>query len=184
MFANLLVYRLAFVMTRVAVIGNAGGGKSTLCRELSRVAGLPYYPVDYIQWRPGWVMMPEAEFHIRHEALIAQERWIIDGLGPWRDIERRFDAADTIIFVDFPLWRHLYWATKRQVRSVFFGRADGPEGCPMWRATFKLYRMMWRLHREMRPKLLSEIAARRNDRDIVHIRSLRDLRRFQSVCAV
>lgn len=180
MFANQAVSRLAFDMTRVAVIGNAGGGKSMLCREMSRALNLPYHPVDNIQWLPGWRMMPEEEFHIRHEALIAQDRWIIDGLGPWRDVERRFDAADTIIFVDLPFWRHVLWATKRQIRSVFFGRSDGPEGCPMWQVTFKLYRMMWWLHRELRPKLLDAIGARRNNRDIVHIRSLGDLQRFRS----
>lgn len=169
-------------MTRVAVIGNAGGGKSTLCREITRVLGLPYHAVDNIQWLPGWVMMPEVDFHIRHEALIAQDRWIIDGFGPWRDIERRLDAADTIILVDHPFWRHLLWATKRQIRSVFFGRPDGPEGCPMWQATFKLYRMMWWLHRDMRPKLLAAMDARRDGRNIVHICSLRDLQRFREAC--
>ena len=167
-------------MTRVAVIGNAGGGKSTLCREINRALGLPYHPVDKIQWLPGWVMMPAAEFHSRHEALIAQDRWIIDGFGPWRDIERRFDAADTIILIDYPFWRHLLWATKRQIRSIFLGRVDGPEGCPMWRVTFKLYRMMWGLQRDMRPRLLAALDARGSDRTIVHIRSLKDLRNFRA----
>jgi adenylate kinase family enzyme len=36
-------------MTRVAVIGNAGGGKSTLCRTLSRARQLPLFPIDQIQ---------------------------------------------------------------------------------------------------------------------------------------
>ena len=167
-------------MTRVAVIGNAGGGKSTLCREISAELGLPYHPIDKIQWLPGWNMLPEDEFHKRHEILISQEKWIIDGFGPWSDIERRFDAADTIIFVDHPFWRHLYWATKRQMRSVFLGRQDGPEGCPMLPVTIKLYRMMWRLHREMRPKLIAAIEERRAGRTIVSIRSLDELARFRS----
>lgn len=169
-------------MTRVAVIGNAGGGKSTLCREISGVLDLPYHPIDRIQWLPGWKPLPAEQFHARHEVLIAQERWIIDGFGPWADIERRFDAADTIIFIDHPFWRHLYWATKRQVRSIFFGRPDGPEGCPMLPVTFKLYRMMWWLQREMRPRLLEAIAARRVGRTIVHIRSPRELAAFRNSC--
>ena len=37
-------------MKRVAVFGNAGGGKSTLAR---RLAELPLYPLDLIQFRPG-----------------------------------------------------------------------------------------------------------------------------------
>ncbi len=126
--------------------------------------------------------MPEADFHVRHEALVAQDRWIIDGLGPWRDIERRFDAADTIVFIDYPFWRHLLWASKRQIRSVFLGRADGPEGCPMWRVTLKLYRMMWWLHRELRPGLLAEVERRRSDKKVVHIQSMHDLQQFRETC--
>ncbi|WP_282606639.1 flagellar protein FlaR [Pelagibius sp. Alg239-R121] len=169
-------------MTRVAVIGNAGGGKSTLCREISAALRLPYHPIDKMQWLPGWVLVSEDVFHDRHEVLIAQDRWVIDGFGPWPDIERRFDRADTIIFVDHPFWRHLFWATKRQIRSIFFGRSDGPDGCPMLPVTLKLYRMMWRLHREMRPKLLTAIQARSADRRIVHIRSLQELARFRQTC--
>jgi len=41
-------------MTRVAVIGNAGGGKSTMCRSLRHVQQLPYYAIDKIQWKPNW----------------------------------------------------------------------------------------------------------------------------------
>lgn len=169
-------------MTRVAVIGNAGGGKSTLCREISHALQLPYHAIDKIQWLPGWKPLPEREFRACHEALIAQDKWIIDGFGPWPDIERRFDAADTIVFVDHPFWRHLYWAGKRQIRSIFFGRLDGPEGCPMWPVTFRLYSMMWRLHREARPRLIEAIDARRAGRTIIHIRSLADLTRFKEHC--
>lgn len=41
-------------MKRIAVIGNAGGGKSTLCRKLSKAKNIPLYPIDRIQWKPGW----------------------------------------------------------------------------------------------------------------------------------
>ena len=36
-------------MTRVAVIGNASGGKSTMCRQLSLALTIPFYPIDRIQ---------------------------------------------------------------------------------------------------------------------------------------
>jgi hypothetical protein len=63
---------------------------------ISRAPDLPHYPVDQIQWFPGWVQRPEDAFHLRPEALLAQDRWIIGGIGPWPAIERRFDAANTI----------------------------------------------------------------------------------------
>lgn len=45
-------------MRRVEIIGNGGGGKSTLAIRLSRDFDLPYHSVDPIQWQPGWVRAP------------------------------------------------------------------------------------------------------------------------------
>ena len=166
-------------MTRVAVIGNAGGGKSTLCRALSKARQLPCYAVDQMQWRPGWSPVPEEEFLRAHEALVAQPTWIIDGFGPWAAVEKRFDLADTIIFVDHPLWVHYWWATKRQIASIFWERPDGPEGCPMLPVTFRLFRMIWQIHRSLRPKLASAIESQRIHKRIFHLRSPHELAEFR-----
>jgi adenylate kinase family enzyme len=165
-------------MTRVMVIGNAGGGKSTMCKVLSAAYSLPHYSIDKIQWRPNWIPAPEGEFTAAHEALLAQERWVIDGYGSWASVLRRMDEADTIILVDHPVRIHYWWATKRQVKALFFGRPDGPEGCPMFPVTIRLFKMMWWLHQEMRPKLLAAIEARREIIRIIHIRSPKQLAEF------
>lgn len=41
-------------MKKVAVFGNAGGGKSTLSQNLAQITGLPWVPLDYLQYKPGW----------------------------------------------------------------------------------------------------------------------------------
>lgn len=84
-------------MTRVAIIGNAGGGKSTLSRILGCARNLPVYPIDHLQWQPGWVAVPLDDFARQHAALLAQERWIIDGWGMPDALLARFERADTII---------------------------------------------------------------------------------------
>ena len=45
-------------MMKVAVIGNAGGGKTTMCRKIGTRLGLPVHHVDMIQWQPGWQRTP------------------------------------------------------------------------------------------------------------------------------
>ena len=165
-------------MTRVMVIGNAGGGKSTMCKALCSAHSLPYHAIDKLQWKPHWVRTPEPEFTKAHEALLSEGRWLIDGYGSWPSVQRRISTADTIVFVDHPIWVHYWWATKRQIKSLFFGRPDGPEGCPMFPVTVRLYRMMWWLHREMRPKLIAAIEARRGTARIIHIRSPKELAEF------
>ncbi len=165
-------------MTRVMVIGNAGGGKSTLCQAICRKHGLPYHAIDQIQWKPNWLATPKAEYDHQHHDLISRDRWLIDGYGSWDSVEARLRACDTIIFVDHPIHIHYWWATKRQVTSLFFGRPDGPEGCRMWPVTIRLFRMMWWLHRDMRPKLLTAIRGRQRHARIIHIKSPVELRRF------
>ena len=165
-------------MTRVMVIGNAGGGKSTMCEGLSSTQSLPYFAIDNIQWMPDWISVPDNEFYEEHESLISKKRWLIDGYGSWDTVLRRMDAADTIIVIDLPIWVHYWWATKRQIKSLFVGDSVGPPGCPMWPVTLRLYKMMWWLHTKQRASLLAEAQLRAIDKRFVHIQSPSALKRF------
>jgi adenylate kinase family enzyme len=128
-------------MTKVAIIGNGGGGKSTLARRLAAATGLPVHEIDDIQWQqPGWVPVPADVVRVRHERILAEAGWIIDGWGPWDAVERRFAAADTVIVVDMPLVRHYWWATKRALRTRRY---------PLVR----LYRTLWFVHRQAMPRV-------------------------------
>ena len=165
-------------MTRIAIIGNAGGGKSTVSRQLRDLLGLPLYPIDRLQWRPGWQAIPKAEFAEAHAKLIVEPRWIIDGWGDFDAIEERFHQADTIILVDYPLWRHYWWAIKRQFMCCFRPRIDGPPGCPMLPMTWSLLKMIGAIDRHAMPRLRSLVGAQRGQKKIFHIRTLADLHAF------
>lgn len=160
---------------KIIVIGNAGGGKSTLCRKISKTYNIPMYPIDHIQWKPGWVRATDQEYREKHEQLLNNKRWIIDGFGPWEFVEQRFDIADTIIFIDLPLYLHYYWATKRQFKCLFKPRIDGPPGCPMLPMTFKLFKMIGYIHKEFRPKILELIKKYESNKLILHITNPKQL---------
>jgi adenylate kinase family enzyme len=68
-------------MKRVAVFGNAGGGKSTLAKRLADLTRLPLYPLDLIQYRAGGGEVPHEEYLKAHADLLRQGEWIIDGFG-------------------------------------------------------------------------------------------------------
>lgn len=165
-------------MTRVAIIGNAGGGKSTIARKLTAALGLPLYAVDQLQWRPGWKAAPRDAFLEAHAALVAEPKWIIDGWGEPEAIEDRFNRADTIILVDYPLWRHYWWAMKRQFMCLFRPRVDGPPGCPMLPMTWPLLKMIWAIDKQALPGLRSLIGKLRDRKAVYHIRTLNDLHAF------
>lgn len=166
-------------MTRVAIIGNAGSGKSTLARRLGALRGLPVVHLDRLYWRPGWARAPAAEFDAAHAQALAADRWIIDGVGPWASVAARVAAADTVVFTDYALWRCYWWAARRQAASLLRPRPDLPPDCPMGPMTIRLARLIWRLHRELRPRLRSLLeAAARDGKRVVHLRRPGDMRRF------
>ena len=159
---------------KIVSIGNAGGGKSTICRQLSKTHKLPLYAIDHIQWQPGWVRVPIDEYAKKHEAFMQQDKWIIDGFGPWDFVKKRFFEADVIIYVDLPIIIHFYWSTKRQFKCLFKPRIDGPPGCPMLPMTFKLYKMIWYIHKHVRPKL-QMLIKQFSYKKIIHIKTTHEV---------
>jgi adenylate kinase family enzyme len=87
-------------MKRVAVFGNAGGGKSTLARQLAVITGLPLHVIDQLQFKEGGAAVPHDEYLKLHRDLLAQQDWIIDGYGDTTTVLERCSVADTLIHVD------------------------------------------------------------------------------------
>ena len=111
-------------MKRIAVFGNAGGGKSTLARRLAEITRLPLYPLDMIQFKPGGGAVPHEEYLKTHADLLRRDEWIIDGFGCKASAWERLAAADTLVYVDLPLATHHWWVTKRFVQGLY----RNPEG--------------------------------------------------------
>lgn len=168
-------------MQRVAVIGNAGGGKSRLSRRIAAARGLPYHAIDLLQYKSGWDLRPE--FEDAHAALIAGDAWVIDGVGTWPSLTARLARADTIVFVDLPFRVHLWWATKRQVRAILFGRPDAPAGARSWPMTIKLYRLMVWVNRDIRPRFEAAALHHAGRARVVHLRSVAELNAFAGALA-
>jgi adenylate kinase family enzyme len=157
-------------VTRIAVIGNGGGGKSTLSRTLAARLGIPHHEVDPVQYRSDWSSVPEEEVVAVLDGWLDEDAWIIDGFGPLPCIERRVAAADTVVWVDFPIRTHLWWAVKRQL----FWRVtpDGRERP----STRRMLKTIWRVHQRWRPKF--ESAVRGHEQKLVVLRSPCELRRW------
>jgi adenylate kinase family enzyme len=100
---------------RVVILGRGGAGKSALAQKLSRKLELPVVELDSIFWQPGPRPTPELEWAETQRQLVARDRWIIDGdLGPYdTGLDLRLRAADTVIVLDFPLWRCAWRALRR-----------------------------------------------------------------------
>jgi adenylate kinase family enzyme len=145
---------------RVAIIGNGAGGKTTLAHALSERLRVPHHEVDAAVFRADWTRAPTSEVAHVLDAWLDDDAWVIDGFGPLACVERRLDAADTVVWIDLPLRTHLARALRRR---------NGP---PL-RVTLT---SIARAHRRYRPTY--ESALQRHADTLVRLRSPEDARRF------
>jgi adenylate kinase family enzyme len=163
---------------RVAVFGNAGGGKSTLARRLAAVTRLPLYVIDKIQYRAGGGEVPHDEYLRIHAELVGREEWIIDGFGSVRSAWERFAAADTLVLIDLPLVTHYLWVTKRLISGHFEPPHGWPENSPLWSSSMSSYRVIRSCHRRLTPRYRQLIAESASSKRVHHLRSRAEIEAF------
>lgn len=165
-------------MKKVAVFGNAGGGKSTLARRLAELTGLPLYVIDMMQFRAGGAKVPHDVFLQDHTELLRRDRWVIDGFGDLATAWERFAAADTLIYVDLPLLTHYRWVTKRFVKGLFANPKGWPENSPLWSSTLSSYRVIPLCHKRLTPKYRQLVADASTSKRVHHLRSPAQMQSF------
>jgi adenylate kinase family enzyme len=165
-------------MRKVAVFGNAGGGKSTLARRLAEVTGLPLYPLDRITYKPGGEEIPHEEYLKIHTDLLSRDEWIIDGFGGVASAWERFSAADTLVYIDLPLFTHYGWVTKRLAKGLFVSPEGWPENSPMWSSTLSSYRVLWLCHRRLTPRYRQLVVDAAASKRVHHLKSPAEMRAF------
>jgi adenylate kinase family enzyme len=166
-------------MARILIIGNAGGGKSVLARKIAAKRGLPYREIDAITWKPGWEPFSQAEYEAAHAKLIAEESWVIDGLGWTESLPERFARATEIILIDMPIWMHFWLAAERQFAWAQ-GKLENPvAGIAEMPTTRGMFQALWETDQEMAPvfrRLTDE--AEREGKSVTRIASVEELDAF------
>lgn len=113
---------------RIAIIGNAGSGKSVLAQKLHTILKLPVYHLDQYFWKPGWVEPDRSEYEKVHNALCDKHEWIIDGMN-LRYLDYRAHKADVLIFLDLPRFRCLWNTFKRTCAYYGIETPSSAKGC-------------------------------------------------------
>lgn len=111
---------------RITILGLPGSGKSTLARRIAEKQHIPYIHIDRFWLEAGGghnsrsTPNPEqAHAHVRMKVLeaIQSESWVSDGVYSLiqPEIAKR---ADTLIFLEIPLWRRLLNHAVRTMRTI------------------------------------------------------------------
>lgn len=170
-------------MKKVAVFGNSGGGKSTLSAQLAEVTGLPLYVLDKIQYKAGGEKVPQSVYRAAHDQLLQEEAWVLDGFGCMETLWERLKAADTLVYLDLPLYIHFAWVTKRMVTGFVQPPSGWPEQSPIFKSSLNSYRTLWLCHRHLTPRYRNFVQQASETQTVYHLRSVSDISAFLTTVA-
>jgi adenylate kinase family enzyme len=139
---------------------------------------LPLYPLDTIQYKRGGGKVPHEEYLKAHADLLTRDQWIIDGFGCVPSSWERFTAADTLIYIDLPLFTHYRWVTKRLVKGLFVNPEGWPENSPIWSSTLDSYRVVGLYYRDLTPRYRQLMADTASTKQVHHLKSPAQMRNF------
>lgn len=109
------------------MVGSSGSGKTYLARQLAAHLQLPHLELDAVQHLPRWQAALH-EFKTKLQAFLSQAEarggWVIDGNCNDRTPEL-FDAADTVVWLDYPRWFVVARVIRRTLGRILFRR-------PLW----------------------------------------------------
>jgi adenylate kinase family enzyme len=138
--------------SRILVIGCSGSGKSTLARGVAAGLGLRHISLDRdVFWLPGWKERPRDEALARIRALIAEERWVMDGSSPGT-FDLRLPRTHLVIWVRPPRWVSLRGAFARWIRYFGRTRPEMADNCPE-KIDFEFLHYIWTFETYQSPRI-------------------------------
>ena len=115
-------------LRRIAILGGAGAGKSTLARRLGEALGLPVIHLDLLAFGPGWTRRSAAALQADLARSLEPGAWIVEGTYDEASA-LTLPAADLVLWLDQPVWRRLLRAWRKTVIHRDRPRADRPDSC-------------------------------------------------------
>lgn len=164
---------------RIAILGNAGSGKSTLSLRLAKQHTLPLHELDTLQWNADWTPVDADTYTAAHAKLIAQDTWILDGPGRPGSLPNRLARATHIILCDIPLWQN-YWLLAERQASWEKGQLQlRPGGHDKPPPTRDLFAFVWSVDRDYMPKWREAVTKAEDTAQVIRVTDVSELAEFQ-----
>lgn len=161
---------------RVILIGNSGSGKSTLAQKIGDQLDLPVHHLDIHFWGPNWQHPHEEEWRGKLLTFLKEEKWVIE--GGINNLESRVEAADLILYFDFPTWLCLYRCLRRYVRYLFESEPLLPPDCKN-KLTWFFIKYILTFHTTRRKMIEETLEKYKDSRKILTFKTQTDVDDFE-----
>lgn len=101
-----------FRYKKIVILGGPGSGKSTLANRMGLFTKYPIYHLDDILLDLNWEKKDENNWENRINQILSLDCGIIEGHYP-KNLNKRVEWADLIIFIDVSNFIHILRFTKR-----------------------------------------------------------------------
>ena len=102
----------------MVIASASGNGKTTLGRRLAERLGVPFVELDELVHGPNWEETPDDELRDQLEALLTDDGWVVDGAYQRKLGDFVLDKADTVVWLDLPLYVWVPRLTRRTWRRL------------------------------------------------------------------
>ncbi|MBB3129506.1 adenylate kinase family enzyme [Paenibacillus rhizosphaerae] len=161
---------------RIAIIGSAGSGKSTLSQKLGEILSLPVVHLDRFYWKPNWTPTANDEWDEFVKDAVSEDQWIIDG-NYTRTLGIRLNEADAVIFLDMPRLLCIYRIMKRRIRYHGKTRPDLNEECPE-KLDWAFFIWVWNYKKRSRSKVMEALEQVKGRKQVVILKSRKEVQEF------
>lgn len=131
-------------MKKVLITGSVASGKTTLAKRLAETICVPWYELDQIVYHKtetGPYKRSEAEQFEVISDIDRKGAWIFEGTDR-KSYRFLFEWADTVIFLDTPLWKR-----KIRILTRFLKQNLGMEICD-YEPNMTMLKMMYKWNRD------------------------------------
>ena len=161
-------------INKIAIIGGAGTGKTTLADKLGEKLNLPVYHIDGIYYLENWKKRDRAERDKIILEKVKEQKWIFD--GTYRNtLEERVKNADLIIFLDYSNLARLKGIIGRFLKNRGKEKNEIP-GC-MEKVDWRFIKLTWNWNKDRRVFVVG-ILEKYKEKNILIFKNKRDLNKW------
>ncbi|WP_164667458.1 DNA topology modulation protein FlaR [Virgibacillus doumboii] len=129
------------VPRKIHIIGSVGSGKTTMAKRLSGEQNIPFYELDNVVWirnENGDIRRTPDERNAYLQHIILQDAWIVEGVHNEEWVNKSFENADVIYFIDTAVSVRTYRIIKRFIlQKLGLEKAN-------YQLTFKIFFKMFK----------------------------------------